>query len=153
MECSSSSTYSQKMLHSIYYSSIPPLPIPKNYQRNAVLVTNRKALILHEQNIDHGKIFEWWSRGSHCAHWVWWSETPSVVVWLRLTARIHIFLKHFYFFKSIIKVSQKLLSPHGRRGKFENAGLTEKWGAWRHRIAKIWGEKRRLENFPLWSCF
>ena len=33
MEYSSSSTYSQKMLHSIHYSSIPPLPIPKNYQR------------------------------------------------------------------------------------------------------------------------
>ena len=34
------------------------------------LVTNRKALILHEQNIAHGirKIFKWWSRGSHCAH-------------------------------------------------------------------------------------
>ena len=32
MEYSSSSTYSQKMLHSIYYSSIPPLPIPENHQ-------------------------------------------------------------------------------------------------------------------------
>ena len=26
------------------------------------LVTNRKALILHEQNMDHGKIFKWSSR-------------------------------------------------------------------------------------------
>ena len=33
MEYSSSSTYSQRMLHSIYYSSILPLPIPKNYQK------------------------------------------------------------------------------------------------------------------------
>ena len=34
------------------------------------LVTNRKVLILHEQNIDHGthKMFKWWSRGSHCVH-------------------------------------------------------------------------------------
>ena len=32
------------------------------------LVTNRKGLILHEQNINHGKIFKWWSRDSHCAH-------------------------------------------------------------------------------------
>ena len=32
------------------------------------LVTNRKGLILHEQNIDHGKIFKWWSRCSHCTH-------------------------------------------------------------------------------------
>ena len=37
MEYSSSSTYSQKMLHSIHYSSIPPLPIPKNYQKECVL--------------------------------------------------------------------------------------------------------------------
>ena len=37
MEYSSSSTYSQKMLHSIYYSSIPPLPIPKNYQKECSL--------------------------------------------------------------------------------------------------------------------
>ena len=33
MEYSSTSTYSQKMLHSIYYSSVPPLPIPKHYQK------------------------------------------------------------------------------------------------------------------------
>ena len=33
MEYYSSSNYSQKMLHSIYYSSIPPLPIPKNYRK------------------------------------------------------------------------------------------------------------------------
>ena len=32
MEYPSSSTYSQNMLHSISYSSIPPLLIPKNYQ-------------------------------------------------------------------------------------------------------------------------
>ena len=32
------------------------------------LVTNKKALILHEQNIDYGKIFKRWSRYSHCAH-------------------------------------------------------------------------------------
>ena len=32
------------------------------------LVTNRKALTLLEQNFDHGKIFNLWSRGSHCAH-------------------------------------------------------------------------------------
>ena len=32
------------------------------------LVTNRKGLILHERNIDHVKIFEWWSRGSHFSH-------------------------------------------------------------------------------------
>ena len=32
------------------------------------LVTNRKALTLHEQNIGHDKIFKWWSRGSHRAH-------------------------------------------------------------------------------------
>ena len=25
------------------------------------LVTNRKASILHEQNVDYGKIFKWWS--------------------------------------------------------------------------------------------
>ena len=32
------------------------------------LVNNRKGFILNEQNVDHGKIFKWWSRGSHCAH-------------------------------------------------------------------------------------
>ena len=32
------------------------------------LVTDRKTLILHEQNTDHGKSFKWRSRGSHCAH-------------------------------------------------------------------------------------
>ena len=37
MEYSSSSTYSQKTLHSIYYSSIPPLPIPKNRQKECSL--------------------------------------------------------------------------------------------------------------------
>ena len=37
MENSSSSTYSQKMLHSIYHSSIPPLPIPKYYQKECNL--------------------------------------------------------------------------------------------------------------------
>ena len=31
-------------------------------------VTNRKTLILHKHKIDHGKIFKWWNRGSHCAH-------------------------------------------------------------------------------------
>ena len=39
------------------------------------LVANRKALILHEQNIDHGKIFKWWSCSSHCAQWGQGSET------------------------------------------------------------------------------
>ena len=33
----SSFTYSQKMLHSIYCSSIPPLPIPENYQKECSL--------------------------------------------------------------------------------------------------------------------
>ena len=33
MEYSSSSTYSQKVLHSIYYFSISPLPIPRNYRK------------------------------------------------------------------------------------------------------------------------
>ena len=32
------------------------------------LVTNRKALILYEHKIDHGKIFKGWGRGLHCAH-------------------------------------------------------------------------------------
>ena len=32
-EYSSSSTYSQKMLHFIYYSFILPLPIPENYRK------------------------------------------------------------------------------------------------------------------------
>ena len=34
------------------------------------LVTNRKALILYEENIDHGiiNIFKWWSHALHCAH-------------------------------------------------------------------------------------
>ena len=31
------------------------------------LLTNKKGLILHEQNIDYGKIFKWWNHGSHCA--------------------------------------------------------------------------------------
>ena len=35
----------------------------------------------------------------------------SAVVWLRLKAQLHIFLKHFYLFKSIIKVFQNFLSP------------------------------------------
>ena len=38
MEYSPSSTYSKKMLRSIYYSSIPPLPIPKNYQKECSLI-------------------------------------------------------------------------------------------------------------------
>ena len=42
MEYSSSSTYSRKMLHSIYDSSVPPLPIPKNYQKEYSL-----RLLLH----------------------------------------------------------------------------------------------------------
>ena len=33
-----------------------------------LLANKRKDLKLHEQNIDHGKIFKWWSPGSHCAH-------------------------------------------------------------------------------------
>ena len=37
MDYSSSSTYSQKMLHCMYYSSIPPLPVPKNYQKECSL--------------------------------------------------------------------------------------------------------------------
>ena len=37
MEYSSSSTYSPKVLHSIYYSSIPPLPVPKNYQKECII--------------------------------------------------------------------------------------------------------------------
>ena len=37
MEHSSSSTYSQKLSHSIYYSSIPSLPIPKNRQKGCSL--------------------------------------------------------------------------------------------------------------------
>ena len=35
---------------------------------HAYPASNRKALMLHEQNIDHGEIFKWWSRGSRCAH-------------------------------------------------------------------------------------
>ena len=34
----------------------------------------------------------------------------SVVIWLKLKARIHIFLTHFYFFKSIIEVFSNFLS-------------------------------------------
>ena len=32
------------------------------------LVTDRKALILHEHKIDHGKIFKEWNRSSHSAN-------------------------------------------------------------------------------------
>ena len=39
MEYFSSFAYSQKFLHSIYYSSIPPLPIPKNYQKECSLIS------------------------------------------------------------------------------------------------------------------
>ena len=38
MEFSSSSAYSEKLLHSIYYSSVPPFPIPKIVKRIAALV-------------------------------------------------------------------------------------------------------------------
>ena len=31
--------------------------------------------------------------------------------WLRLRAQFHMFLRHIYFFKSIIKIFQILLSP------------------------------------------
>ena len=37
MEYTSSSACSQTLLHSIYYSSIPPLPIPKNCQKECSL--------------------------------------------------------------------------------------------------------------------
>ena len=37
MEYSSGCTYSQKILRSIYYSAIPPPPIPKNYQKECSL--------------------------------------------------------------------------------------------------------------------
>ena len=35
----------------------------------------------------------------------------SVPVWLQLRAQLHIFLKLFYFFKSIIKIIEIFLSP------------------------------------------
>ena len=71
------------------------------------LVTNMKALILHEHKIDHGKIFKWWSRGSLSLM----IRNFSLVVWLRLRVQLHIFLKLFHFFKSIIKIFQILISP------------------------------------------
>ena len=33
-----------------------------------LVTTNKKGLILHEQNIDHGKIFNRGAADSHCAH-------------------------------------------------------------------------------------
>ena len=45
MDYSSSSIYSQKMLHSIYYSSTLALPIPKNYQKECGL--NHDTIKVH----------------------------------------------------------------------------------------------------------
>ena len=63
------------------------------------LVTNRKALILLEQNIDN----------------VFLSlaiRKLSVVVWLRLRERLHIFLKHFYFYKRKSVVNYPVTHTH-----------------------------------------
>ena len=43
MKYPSSSTYSQKMLHSIYYSCIPSLHIPKTYQKECSVSVNFKT--------------------------------------------------------------------------------------------------------------
>ena len=53
------------------------------------LVTNRKALILHEHEIDHGKSLK---RLTLCSLSLM-IRNFSVVVWLRLRAQLHIFLR------------------------------------------------------------
>ena len=52
-----------ELLHEPLFCNFPCC----NAASGSCLVTNRKALILHEQNIDHGicKVFKC---GSHCGH-------------------------------------------------------------------------------------
>ena len=78
------------------------------------LETNRKDLILHGQNIDHG-LYVKCLNGGATAHTVLTElddqKLKKVVMWLLLRARLHIFVKHFYYFKSVINAFQNLLSP------------------------------------------
>ena len=49
VEYSSSSTYSQKLLHSIYYSSVLPLLIPKSCRKECGLKSVKKLSILFDE--------------------------------------------------------------------------------------------------------
>ena len=62
MEYSSSSTYSQKLSHSIYYSCLPPRSIPQNYQKECSLNLSQLFELLLLFQLIHSLRWNRWNR-------------------------------------------------------------------------------------------
>ena len=101
MEYSSSSTYSQKLSHSMYYSSFPPLPIPKKCQKECSLCFFERSYESHKtwpnlvpkhfasHNKSHIHTFCTFLHQTHGKHILWKINIFPVLLLREFTSTVH----------------------------------------------------------------